>query len=97
MEFEWDDRKNRSNFLKHGIWFEDAIRIFDDVTVDEIDGRIDYGEVRISSVGILDGILYITVTTTDRSGRIRLITARQASRKERRRFENATKSGRESE
>ena len=31
MKFEWDENKNRSNFKKHGVWFEEAQTIWADV------------------------------------------------------------------
>jgi len=37
MEFEWDDNKYQQNIAKHGVRFEDAIRIFDGFTVSLID------------------------------------------------------------
>lgn len=50
MEFEWDADKNRQNIAKHGLRFEDAIRIFDGFTVDLSDDRFDYGEPREISI-----------------------------------------------
>ena len=83
MQFEWDDDKNRANIGEHGISFEQAQAIFSAPTLDLVDGRADYGEVRTRSLGLLDGIVILSVTHTDRHGRIRLISARAASRRER--------------
>ena len=83
MQFEWDEDKNRTNIGKHGISFEQAQLIFHGPTVDLVDDRADYGEVRTMSLGLLEGVVVLSVAHTDREGRIRLISARAASRKER--------------
>lgn len=83
MQFEWDEAKNRTNIEKHGISFEQARLIFYGPTVDLVDDRIDYGETRIISLGLLEGVVVLSVTHTDRTGFLRLISARRASRKER--------------
>jgi hypothetical protein len=83
MQFEWDEVKNSVNITKHGISFEQAQLIFHGPTVDLVDDREDYGETRVISLGILEDIVILSVAHTDREGRIRLISARRASRKER--------------
>ncbi len=50
MLFEWDETKNRLNIHKHGISFEQAVKIFDGYTVDRIDDRFGYDEVRVFSL-----------------------------------------------
>jgi len=89
MEFEWDDNKYHQNITKHGIRFEDAIRIFDGFTVDLVDERFDYGEVREISVGLIDGCAVVVVVHTDRNGKIRIISARPAIKFERKMYEKA--------
>jgi hypothetical protein len=42
--------KNRRNLVLHGIAFEDARRIFDGPTVEKVDDRFDYGEIRVYAV-----------------------------------------------
>ena len=83
MEFEWDDTKNRANIRKHGVSFEIARRIFEGSYLTRLDERRDYGETRYIGVGEVDGVAVIVVAHTKRGGRIRLISARPASRKER--------------
>ena len=83
MEFEWDEAKNRTNILKHGIDFETAKRIFDDPVLSRRDGRRDYGEDRYITVGRVGDAALVVIAHTERGGRIRLISARPASRKER--------------
>ena len=83
MQFEWDEVKNQSNIHKHGVSFETAKRIFEEPVVTWIDQRKDYGEVRSISIGRVEPVALIVVAHTTRNGRIRLISARPASRKER--------------
>ena len=61
MEFEWNESKNLRNVEKHGIGFEQASRIFEGITLDWIDDRVDYAEERIISLGMIDGILIVVV------------------------------------
>ena len=89
MTFDWDDDKNRLNIAKHGVRFEDAVRIFDGLTVDYLDTRIDYGEDREVSLGIVGGVAVLVVVHTDRNGVCRIISARPAVKSERKRYEQA--------
>jgi uncharacterized DUF497 family protein len=89
IHFEWDDDKNAMNIAKHGLSFDRASRVFDDVVLTIRDDRRDYGETRFNTIGTIDGIVIIVVTHTDRNGRIRLISARPAKRRERERYAEA--------
>lgn len=93
MDFEWDDDKNRSNIAKHGVSFADACRIFEGFTIDAPDTRHEYGEERAISVGLLDGVAVLVVVHTDRRGNCRIISARQANKKERNRYDEAIRKG----
>jgi uncharacterized DUF497 family protein len=86
MEFEWDENKNRQNLEKHGISFEEAQEIFSGVIFTSIDERDDYDEIREVSIGAIQGVVLVTVAHTERNGKIRLISARKATPKERRQF-----------
>jgi uncharacterized DUF497 family protein len=44
LRYEWDKAKNRSNFVKHGLKFEDAQQVFSGPCVTFEDDRFDYGE-----------------------------------------------------
>jgi len=83
MNCTWDPKKNRRNISRHGIAFEDAIRIFDGPTLERVDDRFEYGEIRVYAVGIVDGIeitvIYTDVSETER----RMISAWRAERHER--------------
>jgi hypothetical protein len=93
--FEWDERKNAANVAKHGVSFATASRIFEGPVLTAVDERQDYGEVRHKSIGMVDGMLVLVVTHTDRQGRIRIISARPAKRTERKRYEEAIRQGTE--
>ena len=82
MLFEWDEAKGQANIQKHGVGFETAKLIFDGPVLTWQDNRKDYGEDRYISIGRVHTAL-IVVAHTNRAGRIRLISARPASRKER--------------
>jgi len=93
MQFEWDENKNRLNIIKHRISFETARRVFDDphlLTGIQSDSG---GEERWVTIGIATGIviLYVVHTRTELDGGelIRMITARKATPRERRTYEES--------
>lgn len=86
MIYSWDEDKNRLNVKRHGIAFEDAKRIFEGPTLERIDDRFDYGEIRIYAIGLVNG-LEITVVYTDRNhDERRIISAWRAEPHERRSY-----------
>ena len=84
-EFEWDEVKNLANIRKHGISFPTARRIFERTVLTRLDRRREYGEDRYLSIGKVEQAL-IVVAHTRRDGRTRLISARPASRRERKAY-----------
>jgi uncharacterized DUF497 family protein len=83
MLFEWDEAKSRRNLNERGFGFEYAARIFLGPTLERPDNRREYGEVRIQAIGrVADDILFVVYT--DRGDARHIISARLASRKERR-------------
>ena len=83
MLFEWDEAKSRRNLTERGFGFEYAARIFLGPTLERLDNRREYGEVRIQAIGrVIDDILFVVYT--DRGDARHIISARLASRKERR-------------
>jgi uncharacterized protein len=92
MRFEWDEEKNRSNQRKHGFSFEEAIQVFRDPLNYSVLERIADGEERWQTIGVVRGVLLLLVVHTDHSASgetvIRLISAREATRHERRCYEN---------
>jgi uncharacterized DUF497 family protein len=85
MRYGWDARKNRANIARHGIDFDDARRIFEGPTVEKVDDRFEYGEVRVYAVGLVNGI-EITVVYTDRENDERRIISAWRSEPHERRF-----------
>ena len=81
-DFEWDEAKAADNYAKHGLSFELAVKVFrDPFGIERLDDREDYGEDRFILIGIAEGAL-LTVVYTERNGRIRIISARQATKRE---------------
>ncbi len=87
VKFEWDTAKAAANLAKHGIAFEEALVVFADPSrMEEEDTRKHYGETRINTTGMMGTLLVVTITHTSRNGVTRLISARPASRKERKKY-----------
>lgn len=76
-------KRSRSPTTFH-IDFQTAKRIFDSPIVSRRDEGKDYNEIRYVSIGMIDKVAMIVVVHTNRPDRIRLISARPASRRERR-------------
>ena len=85
MKFEWDEQKNQINIQKHGISFEDAKAIFEDVRITAVDTRQSYGEIRKISLGTIHGRVCVVVYT-EREGVTRIISTGKANQRERRRY-----------
>ena len=86
IRYTWDKRKNSRNVRLHGIAFEDAVRIFEGPTLEQVDERFDYEEPRVYAIGIVNG-LEITVIYTDRSeDERRVISAWRSMPQERRAY-----------
>lgn len=89
MRFTWDPAKGDANLDERGFDFEFATLIFDGPTLERLDNRQDYGELRIVAIGIADGIP-LTVVYTDRAEGAdvmrRIISARASNRRERKAY-----------
>ncbi len=83
MEFDWDPAKSAANLNKHGISFDEARNVFDGPILTWVDDRRDYGENRHVSLGALSPAAILVVIHTERGDKIRLISARNANRRER--------------
>ena len=87
MTYEWDAEKARSNLRRHRISFEIAQDVFSDpLRVAGIDSRSEYGEERWWVLGHAHSVL-VFVIYTERAASTRIISARKATRHERRRYE----------
>ena len=82
MDFEWDRAKAERNEVARGLPFELAIFLFDGPTIERVDDRRSYGELRIQTLGMVEGVTLHCVYT-QRGGVRRIISLRYANRKER--------------
>jgi uncharacterized DUF497 family protein len=88
-EFEWDDAKAEANLRRHKVRFEYAVEACEDpFALIELDDSQDYGEERFILIGRAAGGV-LTVVYTERNGRIRIISAREANDYERRDYRRA--------
>ncbi|AWK14572.1 BrnT family toxin [Candidatus Fukatsuia symbiotica] len=92
ITFEWDQTKAESNIKKHRLSFETAIRAFADPFALVEQDRIENGEHRWQALGLVEGYLLVLVAHTIRDNEddidvIRIISARRAEPKERKRYE----------
>ena len=83
-EYEWDEVKRQLNLEKHGIDFVDATDIFLDFNRIEMESTRD-GEIRYQTIGTVNEIVLLVVYTT-RKNKIRIISARRASKNERKAY-----------
>ncbi|MGO4686226.1 BrnT family toxin [Hyphomicrobium sp. 2TAF46] len=91
MQFDWDPAKAKANLAKHGISFEQATKVFDDPFALELDDDY-FSEERYRLIGYSGQHLLLLVVYTEREGVsgkpiTRLISARRATREERKRYE----------
>ena len=89
MEWVWDERKAAANFIKHGVLFETAVRVFDDP-------HLIYGpdphpdDDRWQTIGMVQqATLFVVHTEVGDDGTGRIISARRATPSERRTYEAA--------
>lgn len=82
MKIEWDTNKNDVNIKKHHISFETAARVFlDENRLDYYDIVHSMNEDRYITIGLVEEVIVVVYTL--RKTRIRIISARLATRKER--------------
>ena len=88
LEFEWGEKKDRSNRKDHGFSFPKAATVFvDSLSLVAPDDKHSIGEVRYNIIGRSASDELLAVTYTERHGRIRIISAREATPRERRKDE----------
>ncbi len=89
MCFEWDENKAESNFLKHGIQFEEAVTVFaDPYLLFTEDSSNSQGEEREWAIGETEDGSIVVVVFTMRGERIRIISARKATKRECQQYES---------
>ena len=82
MIFEWDGAKSDRNAIERLLPFDVAVALFDGPTLEALDARRGYGELRFTAIGAVRGVCMVCVYT-DRGDTRRIISLRLASRKER--------------
>ena len=93
LKFEWDRRKATSNFSKHGVSFEEALTVFADLLArifDDEDHSIEEQREIIIGHSARERLLVVCFTSQGES--VRLFSARKATRRERKDYEENTKS-----
>jgi len=81
MTYASDEAKSRSNFDKHGLRFEDAAQVLSGPCVTFRDDRLDYGETRLITLGLLAGRLMV-IAHAPRGEGSRIISMRKGNRRE---------------
>ncbi len=90
MNFEWDPGKARKNRRKHRVAFEEAAAIFGDpLALTYPDPDHSNSEERFISVGMSSGKRVLIVAHTERGEKIRIISARQTTKLERKHYEES--------
>lgn len=91
MEYEWDAEKDRINRERRGISFAEASTVFLDPLASTVfDDRHSEEEFRFRTIGYTTRGRLIIVAHTDRGERVRIISARAATSRERRQYEQQT-------
>jgi uncharacterized DUF497 family protein len=91
MKFIWDENKNKINLANHKVSFETAQLVFDDPLALSIQDRFENGEERWQTLGLVGEVVVVLVAHTiqeqDGTEIIRIISARKATRHERKIYE----------
>lgn len=91
LDFEWDDEKAESNLRKHQVSFAEAATVFGDPLARTFyDPDQSFGEDRFITIGLSRSGSLLVVAHTDRSDWIRIISARRATRRERKSYEESS-------
>lgn len=93
--FEWHPRKAEQNVRKHGVAFDEACTVFGDpLSVLKLDPDHSLGEQRYLVLGMSSRKRLLVVAHAERPPRTRLISARPATPRERRTYEETIQQGR---
>jgi uncharacterized DUF497 family protein len=88
VKFEWDRNKAAMNRSKHGVTFEEAETVFDDILyLDYFDPDHSHDEYRYIIIGQSSNDRLLVVSYSENLERVRLISARKATKKERKNYE----------
>jgi len=90
MKCEWDPAKAASNLRKHGVSFEEAATaLADDYSITGADPEHSTGESRFITFGLSNVRRLLVVSHTERGEALRIISARRATKQERRIYEES--------
>jgi hypothetical protein len=93
VEFEWDTETAAVNLAKHGVSFDEASTVFGDPLAGTIpDPLHSTDEVRFVTIGLATNQKLLVVVHSDMNGGVRIISARRATRRERREYESTPSS-----
>jgi uncharacterized DUF497 family protein len=88
MRFEWDRGKSKSNLSKHDVPFEEAATVFGDpLSLTISDPGHSEEEDRFVTIGVSSKLRTIVLVHTDRGDHVRIVSARQATTRERKDYE----------
>jgi len=88
LKFKWDIAKAKSNLKKHGVSFEEARTVFGDaLSIVIVDSGHSFFEDRLILIGRSHASRLLVVVHVDHEEWVRIISAREATRKERRQYE----------
>jgi uncharacterized DUF497 family protein len=88
--FEWDPEKERKNIRKHEVSFEEASSIFEDpLFITVIDEEHSTNEERYITIGLSSRNRLLLIAHTERNDRIRIISARKATKNEEKFYKEA--------
>lgn len=88
IKFEWDPNKAAKNLQKHKVLFEEAATVFQDplsITVPDPDHSVE--EDRYITIGLSSRYRLLIVAHTERGDCVRIISARELTRRERKQYE----------
>ena len=90
VEFEWDDKKAASNLARHGLSFEEALTVFQDPLARIVEDKLhSTAERRELIIGHTLSGCFVFVCFNERAPqRVRIISARLGTKKERRNYED---------
>ncbi|MDJ0649979.1 MAG: BrnT family toxin [Xenococcaceae cyanobacterium MO_188.B19] len=88
LHFEWDENKATANYQKHGISFDEAKTVFNDpFSITIVDPNHSLEEERYIDIGLSAKLRILVVVYTERHSKIRIISCRQATTRERKTYE----------
>ncbi|KAA0269784.1 MAG: BrnT family toxin [Chloroflexi bacterium] len=88
IDFEWDSEKAETNVQKHGVSFMEACEIFFDPFIRSVEPQEEKGETRDAAIGLTRKWRLLYVAYVWRRLAIRIISARKATKAERKKYEN---------